>query len=137
MDIDKVFNLFSREKLIKDNIGGMDISKNSPTYKVLMFQKIMLYSKEMSEKIINILKTSPTLEKDENLDKYSNHIIYSRGYFWIGKLEEGEFEKVLLDKVNIPVLKQHLYNSIKYYEGREDFEKCIHLKKFLDFLKNI
>ena len=129
MDMDKIFSLFDSES------GQELLTHSSPKrledtalFHVGMFRKLILseniYHKELH-------KEFPFMKE---IDILSEAVVFHRAYFYIDKVKlEEELGREALKFFNGVELKICFKLSIHFFEEKEAYEKCAHLKKLLDF----
>ncbi len=133
MDADKIFGLFSDNWKMNDETSNLEDFKNSSTFKVKMFIKLIKNGKTFKNSIIDVFSKSNTEFNLGQLDEAGEHLMYVRAYCWIKEVdvEDGEYLKF----IDLKLFKKYLSLSIKHFEGVEEYEKCAHLNKFLKNLK--
>ena len=136
MDLDKIFSLFVEEK---ENIPDVDFSSlnNNPTYNIGMFEKLIKNLKYITSKnYIKLLLGVHDKESQDAILKVNNNFIYTKSWVYISKLDlDSEHHINALKLYNKDLLFPALINSIKHFEGIEEYEKCAFLKKVLDIIE--
>lgn len=129
MNMDKIFSLFDSES------GQELLTQSSPKrledtalFHVGMFRKL-IFSENSYHK--ELYKEFPFMK---GIDILSEVVIFYRAYFYIDKVKlEEELGKEALRFFNGIELKTCFKLSIHFFEEKEAYEKCAHLKKLLDF----
>jgi hypothetical protein len=138
MSLNKIFSLFGfpdNEENKKIELE-LEIYKETPHFKLGMFQKLILNGNAFSKQIIKFFsKADPKLDV-KGIDEAGEYMMYTRAYFWVKdcNVRKKEWKIALKNNVN-----EDFINSIKlcirYFESTEEYEKCAHLKKIQDFLQ--
>jgi hypothetical protein len=140
MDINKIFGAFDSSSL---NEGGSYstpskpsfIDKNSPAYKIGMFQKMISNYTNNADSLVNFFrKADPSINVKE-IKEVSSSILYERAYSYIEDIDLHNKDHIdaLFREAKID-LETALNKSIDHFESTEEYEKCATLKKYLDFL---
>ena len=132
MDINKIFNLFDSEsgQELLSSHNKTNLS-NTPLFKVGMFRKLILNEKSFQNQIGMFM---PTLQ---DLDLLSENVVFYRAQYYIEKVNlEEELCREALKFFNSEELICCFKLAIYFWEEREEYEKCAHLKKLQDFCKN-
>lgn len=120
---DSIFGLFDDEKQSESPNILLDDVKNTPTFKIGMFKKIM-------EKCFLLLKTNPNV-----IDKIQNWG-YINAWDYLQDLDINNPQHMdVLQINNDELLPIYLDKSLKFFENIEEYEKCAHIKKILDLIK--
>ena len=142
MDVNKIFNLFNNEEpeSLKEKAQQVDILldyKNHPLFWVGMFKKLLHNHKVFNKKVISFFS-----KMDEELDLYDveqagEFVVYNRAWFWISKIDTqvSSHQDALLHYNNDEYLLTYVKFAISYFEEFEEYEKCAHLVKIQNFLK--
>ena len=140
MDVNKIFGLFNNEEpdslLEKAKMTEVLIDfKEHPMFWVGMFRKLIHNHKEFNTQVLEFYS-----KMDEELDIYDvevagEFVVYNRAWFWISKLD---IQTRICQEALLHYADKHLVTylkfSISYWEEYEEYEKCAHLKKLLDFI---
>lgn len=121
-----------RKKLEKD----LEMFKETPQFKLGMFQKLILNGTLFKEQVIRFfLQSDPELDA-EGIDQAGEYMMYTRAYFWIKdcKVKSKFWNEPLRMCANDDFLCA-VKLSISYFEDIEEYEKCAHLKKIQDFIE--
>jgi hypothetical protein len=134
MDLNRVFNLFSGN-LEKTKELELENFKQSPTFKVKMFIKLIRNGEVFKKNLINLLNTSNIPLNTDDVEGAGEFLMYVRAYFWIEQVGLEDIEE-FLSFIDVDEFKLYLLMSIKYFEVKEEYEKCAHLNSFLGKLKD-
>ena len=141
MSLTNIFALFGfpednesrdQDKLEKDLLAY----KETPHFKLGMFQKLILNGTLFKKQILNFFfKSDPELDV-EGIDGAGEYMMYTRAYYWIQdcKVKSKFWNSALKEYLNEEFLCA-VKLSIHYFESIEDYEKCAHLKKIQDFVE--
>ena len=142
MDINKIFGSFNSSS--KDDDGFeqptflhtyKDDEENHPKYYVRMFTKLILNYTNYNKQLIDFFgKSDPGLDVRE-ITQTGEFMLYNRAYYYLTQLDiHDEYHiKILFEEANNK-LKKALNKSLKFFEKEEEYEKCVVLKQYLDFL---
>tara|TARA_R110002020_G_scaffold174307_1_gene365439 strand:- start:22101 stop:22559 length:459 start_codon:yes stop_codon:yes gene_type:complete len=143
MDMNKIFNLFSggddlqpyTSKELED-IKKFEEFKETPMFKLGMFKKIIFNHISYKKKIVELFKSvKPQLDIEE-LEETGELVAFERGWDFISQCEiDKEDWEMGLILCNDEEFRVALKLTIQFYQNLEEYEKCAHLKKTLDFLQ--
>ena len=143
MDINKIFDLFGSadfdtplEKKAKA-ADDLILIQETPMFWIGMFKKIILNNKAFYQHLYNSL--DPEVVKEmAGMDNMADLVTYSRAWFYISKLDLKR--RVDIDALSTFTDDNLLYASemaLRFFEEREEYEKCAHIKKIQDTIKKI
>jgi hypothetical protein len=140
MSLTSIFALFGfpeenneeRKNLEKD----LELFKETPQFKLGMFQKLILNGTLFKKQILKFFsKSDPELDID-GIDDAGEYMMYTRAYFWIQDCKiRSKFWKEALKMYSNEEFLYAVKLSINYFEGVEEYEKCAHLKKIQNFVE--
>tara|TARA_R100000697_G_C5367536_1_gene176364 strand:+ start:213 stop:632 length:420 start_codon:yes stop_codon:yes gene_type:complete len=110
-------------------------NENHPRYYVKMFVKLVQNYTTYNKQLVRFFGSSdPELRMGE-IEATGEMMLYSRAYEYLTKIDPQDkyHIKILFEETDIE-LEQALNKSLKYFEIEEEYEKCIIIKKYLDFL---
>jgi hypothetical protein len=143
MDIDKIFDLFGSadfdtplEKKAKA-ADDLILIQETPMFWIGMFKKIILNNKAFYQQLYNNLPLE-VIKEMAGLDDMAEIVTYSRAWFYASKLD-------LKRRIDIDAIIAFadedivcaLVMAIKYFEQKEEYEKCAHLKQIQDVIENL
>ncbi len=140
IDANRLFGLFDdgetpEETQVKHNEISKEV-KESPSWKVNMFRKIIANHINFQRKITTFFKDKNKDWDDELGKDHANFVVYNRGWFYIKDVDLNDkyyiYELLVQDPYE---LSYCLQLTLKYFEGKEEYEKCAHLLKILKFLE--
>ena len=137
MDPRLVFGLFQdpedrSEEKVKEIV---DFSEH-PYVLMGMFTRIIFRGDIINDQILKFFSEIDKEIDTENLQILNKNMIFSRAYSYLSKLDlNNSFHvETLLDKANDPFL-QACDLSIEHFTELEEYEKCLFIKKFKDFIE--
>ena len=142
MDPNKIFGLFEGEEpgTLPEQTQAAEALldyKDTPIFWVGMFKKMILNNKILYHQIQKHIPEA-VLDEIPGMDDMAQFVTYSRAWFYISKLDLKEkyhkdSVKVFTDENLLLCLK----DAIKYFEDREEYEKCAHMKKIQDKVEKL
>ena len=139
MDIDKIFNLFDGSSLENKAEEASDtiIIQETPMFWIGMFKKIILNNKAFYQHLYNNL--DPEVVKEMvGMDDMAEIVTYSRAWFYASKLDLKR--RVDIDAIITFADEDTIYAlvmAIKFFEKKEEYEKCAHLKQIQDVIERL
>ena len=142
MDTDRIFGLFNdddsgleNKKVQYDDILLEDY-KNNPLFWVGMFKKLIYNHNIFKEQLLKFFEKSDEKLDKSDIDKAGEYIMFGKAWDFIKNVDPNNkaHQEALYHFADLD-LKIAIESSIKYFQGQEEYEKCAHLKKNLDFLK--
>ena len=137
VNIDNIFDLFGSD----DNLDGTDNSttlidfKNTPTYWVGMYKKLILNHNNFNITMVKFLKKSNKDFDMEDIKDVGEFVTYNRAWSYIKKIDISKKEHLKSVKIYADeYLDVTLKLSINFFIETEEYEKCAHLQKILNYL---
>jgi hypothetical protein len=140
MSLNSIFALFGfpsgDDKERKELEGELTLYKETPHFKLGMFQKLILNGNLFKEHVLKFFaKSDPELDT-EGIDSAGEYMMYTRAYFWIQDCKvRSKFWNEALKMYSSEEFASALKLCIQYFECVEEYEKCAHLKKIYDFVE--
>jgi hypothetical protein len=141
MDIDKIFDLFDNKEpnLQKEKNQEIDVIidyKNHPLFWVGMFKKLIQNHQVFNDQLLKFFDKLDEGLNIKDVDKAGEFLVFNRSYEYIQKVDPDNLaaQEALFRFADIH-LKIALELSINYFQEYEEYEKCVHLKKILEFVK--
>jgi hypothetical protein len=142
MDINKIFGLFDGEEFgsMKEKSQSTDILlkdyKNHPLFWVGMFKKLIYNHHLFNAQIIKFFDKIDDSLDPVDIDKAGEFVVFTRAWDYIIKVnpEDRQHQEALYHFLDVD-LKVALELSLNYFQEQEEYEKCAHLKKNLEFVK--
>jgi hypothetical protein len=110
--------------------------KETPHFKLGMFQKLIINGGLFSKRIIKFFSQADPSFDEGGIDEAGEYMMYTRAWFWIEqcKIRKKDCKEALKQYSNEEFLVA-VKLSIKYFEDIEEYEKCAFLKKIQDFVE--
>jgi transcriptional regulator with PAS, ATPase and Fis domain len=141
MNIDKIFSLFEGDepKSLREKDQQVDITldyKNHPLFWVGMFKKLIQNHQTFNDQLLKFFDKLDEELSIVDIDKAGEFLVFNRSYEYIQKVDPDNLvaQEALFRFADIH-LKVALELSINYFQEQEEYEKCAHLKKILQFIK--
>lgn len=142
MDIKKIFGLFEEPKENNKEISQeeytqlVDSYKKHPLYWVGMFKKLIYNHNLFNNQLLKFFEKLDEGLDQVDINRAGEFVIFTRAWDYIKKVdpEDVKHQEALYHFADIH-LKIALELSINYFQEHEEYEKCAHLKKNLDFVK--
>jgi hypothetical protein len=142
MDLDNFFKFFTPphgEDTNKDNdlIASYSDFYDNPIYKLGMFKKLIINHQNFNSKALLSLLGAKGGDNEEaaKIQRFSDMILYNRAYGFLNAIDleipenvsfvKESFSKELIISFNL---------ALKFFEGREEYERCALIKKFEDLV---
>ena len=137
INLDNIFHLFGPD----DNFDGVDNGttymdfKNTPTYWVGMYKKLILNHINFNKKIIKFFQKSDKALDLGDVKEAGEFVTYNRAWSYIKKIDISNKEHIKGIKVYADeYLDTALKLGISFFIETEQYERCAHLQKILDSL---
>jgi hypothetical protein len=137
INLDNIFHLFGPEDDFEGNDNGttyMDF-KNTSTYWVGMYKKLILNHISFNKKIMKFFQKS---DKDLDLNdvkEAGEFVTYNKAWSYIRKIDLSNKEHMKSIKIYADeYLDTSLKLGISFFIETEQYERCAHLQKILDSL---
>jgi hypothetical protein len=141
MDINKIFNLFNSTEFdtpLEQKAKAANeliLIQETPIFWIGMLKKIVLNNKTFYHQLKHHLPEQ-LVKEIAGLDDIADLVTYSRVWFYASKLN-------LKCKVDVDAIKTFadddlvfaLVIAIKFFEQKEEYEKCAHLKQIQDIVE--
>ena len=134
LDIQKLFEIFDKHPLdeVEENLNSF---KNSISFKIGMFTKIVIYGDKWKKSVVSIFHKSDVDLDLLEIDEAGDFMLYTRAWFWISQFDEKDEDWIdAINELDDSTFLASIVKSIKYFEKREEFEKCsflVNIKKLL------
>ena len=137
INLDNIFHLFGSN----DDFDGVDDGKiymdfkNTPTYWVGMYKKLILNHINFNKKIVKFFQKS---DKDLDLNdvkEAGEFVTYNRAWSYIKKIDTSNKDHIKgIKTYSDEYLDTSLKLGISFFIETEQYERCAHLQKILDSL---
>ena len=137
---DKIFNLFSTTPEVKKEEKRISVEEfiESPYAKIGMFTKLILNHYVFQEKLKKFLKTEEPAYSIENTKEAANYTVFNKAWEYIREIDiENKDHINALIGFNPIVFNKALTSAIVYFQDGEEYEKCAHIFKIQEIVKEI
>jgi len=140
MDLDNFFRFFippNEEEENKEDtlIASYSDFYNNPIYKLGMFKKLITNHTNFNSKALSSLLSAHSGDNKETakIQRLSNVILYNRAYGFLEDIDLNTPENISFVKESFSTeLITSFDLAIKFFEEKEEYEKCALIKKFKD-----
>jgi hypothetical protein len=131
---DNIFSLFQNEDTIEVYENFMD----NPYIKIGMFNKIIKNNTLFNIKFKKFLDSTDLNYDKDYIDSSSRFITFNRAFFYIKDIDIENLQHIdALKCYDFEDLMLNVNTSISFFEEKEEYEKCSHLLKIKNSLKNL
>jgi len=138
---DRIFNLFSTTPEVKEKEEkriSIEEYIESPYAKIGMFTKLILNHFIFQEKLKKFLKTEEPAYSIENTKEAANYTVFNKAWEYIREIDiENKDHINALIGFNPIVFNKALTSAIDYFQEGEEYEKCAHIFKIQEIVKEI
>ena len=138
---DRIFNLFSTTPEVKEKEEkriSIEEFIESPYAKIGMFTKLILNHYVFQEKLKKFLKTEEPAYSIENTKEAANYTVFNKAWEYIREIDiENKDHINALIGFNPIVFNKALTSAIVYFQDGEEYEKCAHIFKIQEIIKEI
>ena len=138
IDKNKIFKLFIDGKEVIDNKTEDEIKDfmNGPYAKIGMFVKLIQNHEIFHKKLSKFLKQEQPNYNVESTKEASEYTVYYRAWSYIKdvNIDKDEDIKAIIS-LDSKILFKVLDGALSFFEGYEEYEKCAHLYKIKEILK--
>lgn len=142
MDVNKIFDLFEQPKGNEKFIAQGEYDKlienykKHPLYWVGMFKKLIYNHNIFNAQILKFFEKLDEGLDQVDIDRAGEFVIFTKSWEYIKNInpEDKKHQEALYHFAD-DYLKTALELSINYFQEYEEYEKCAHLKKNLEFVK--
>ena len=138
---DRIFNLFSTTPEVKEKEEkriSIEEFIESPYAKIGMFTKLILNHFVFQEKLKKFLKTEEPAYSIENTKEAANYTVFNKAWEYIREIDiENKDHINALIGFNPIVFNKALTSDIVYFQDGEEYEKCAHIFKIQEIVKEI
>tara|TARA_Y100000389_G_scaffold4125_1_gene3924 strand:- start:970 stop:1395 length:426 start_codon:yes stop_codon:yes gene_type:complete len=137
---DKIFQLFVDGKEIDDDKTKSEIRDfmNGPFAKIGMFVKLIQNHEVFHRKLEKFLKKEQPNYNVESTKEASEFTVYNRAWTYIKDISLDNHEDInAIINFDNKIFSKVLGNAIQFFEQYEEYEKCAHLYKIKEIVKEI
>jgi hypothetical protein len=135
IDPEKLFSAFELPKSDEPLIADL---QKTQAFKLGMFKKIIWNQKNMEERMDKFLKLMPeiaeTLDRNDDAGEFVTH---TRAWTYIKEFDPNSEQGIDAARLfSDDYTKTACKLALSFWEEREHYEKCAHIKNVHDLLKN-
>jgi len=142
LDINKIFGAFDSSSRDDDDFPQVSFlynakisDENHPRYFIKMFTKIILNNIGFSKQLANFFGSADPQINLIDVQEAGEMMLYNRALKYLEQIDvQDKYHVRILFEEATPKLESALNKSLSYFEREEEYEKCIIIKKYLDFL---
>ena len=137
---DKIFELFGDNQKIEDEKTKSEIKEfmNGPFAKIGMFVKLIQNHHVFHQKLEKFLKKEQPNYNVESTKEASEFTVYNRAWTYIKDISLDNHEDInAIINFDNKIFSKVLGNAIQFFEQYEEYEKCAHLYKIKEIVKEI
>lgn len=135
IDPEKLFSAFELPKSDEPLIADL---QKTQAFKLGMFKKIIWNQKNMEERMDKFLKLMPEIEEsiDRN-DDAGEFVTHTRAWTYLKDFDPNSEQGIDAARLfSDDYTKTACKLALSFWEEREHYEKCAHIKNVHDLLKN-
>jgi|TARA_R110002073_G_C9386394_1_gene573417 hypothetical protein len=140
VDKDKIFQLFldGKENIDDETKKEIHDFMNGPYAKIGMFVKLIQNHKIFHQKLEKFLKQEQPDYNVESTKEASEFTVYNRAWTYIKQIdiEKSDDIKAIIN-FDPKIFCNTLNNAINFFENYEEYEKCAHIYKIKEIVKEI
>lgn len=135
-NINKIFNLFGEEEPQEKKPTVLVDFKNHPIYFILMFKKMISNHLMNRSSILSIIKQADPTSNIDEIQAVGDNICFNKSLEYLNNLnfDDINVSRYIKEQSDKDLLFT-IDKAIEFFLGREEYEKCIILKKFQDQVK--
>jgi|TARA_R110000803_G_C11944705_1_gene317001 hypothetical protein len=140
IDKDKIFKLFVDGKEISGDKTKDEIKDfmNGPYAKIGMFVKLIQNHEIFHKKLEKFLKQEQPDYNVESTKEASEYTVYHRAWSYIKQIDIDNSDHInAIINFDPKVFYNILDKSVNFFEMYEEYEKCAHLHKIKELVKEI
>ena len=140
VDKDKIFQLFVDGKEIDGDKTKEEIKDfmNGPYAKIGMFVKLIQNHEVFHKKLEKFLKQEQPDYNVESTKEASEFTVYNRAWNYIKQIDIDNSDHLnAIINFDPKVFYKTLEGAVNFFESYEEYEKCAHLHKIKELVKEI
>jgi|TARA_B110000305_G_scaffold14625_1_gene13700 hypothetical protein len=140
IDKDKIFKLFVDGKEIDGDKTKEEIKDfmNGPYAKIGMFVKLIQNHEVFHKKLEKFLKQEQPDYNVESTKEASEFTVYNRAWSYIKQIDIDNSDHLnAIINFDPKVFYKTLEGAVNFFESYEEYEKCAHLHKIKELVKEI
>lgn len=138
MDLNNIFDIFNQSNNQKtDDVNLLVDFSEHPLYWIGGFHKIISNHLFFKKYLVKIFKNTPDNSNLENLELAGEYLMFDKAWNYIKNFDiNNQFHIECLKTKSDTTLLDSLEITLRFFEGTEEFEKCILLKEIQDKVKD-
>ena len=140
VDKDKIFQLFldGKENIDDETKKEIHDFMNGPYAKIGMFVKLIQNHKIFHQKLEKFLKQEQPDYNVESTKEASEFTVYNRAWNYIKQIDIDNSDHLnAIINFDPKVFYKTLEGAVNFFESYEEYEKCAHLHKIKELVKEI
>ena len=140
IDKDKIFKLFVDGKEIDGDKTKEEIKDfmNGPYAKIGMFVKLIQNHEVFHKKLEKFLKQEQPDYNVESTKEASEFTVYNRAWSYIKQIDIDNSDHLnAIINFDPKIFYKTLEGAVNFFESYEEYEKCAHLHKIKELVKEI
>ena len=135
MNLNNIFNAFEDNAPLQEKAALLSL-QDTQAFKLGMFKKIIWNQKNMEARMDKFLEMMPEIAENINFDDdASEFVTHTRAWSYLKDFDPTSNQgKDALRIFSDDYTKTACKLAIHFWEEREHYEKCAHIKKVLDLL---
>jgi len=135
MNLNNIFNAFEDDAPLQEKAALLSL-QDTQAFKLGMFKKIIWNQKNMEARMDKFLEMMPEIAKNIDFDDdASEFVTHTRAWSYLKDFDPTSNQgKDALRIFSDDYTKTACKLAIHFWEEREHYEKCAHIKKVLDLL---
>ena len=141
MDPNNIFSLFDNDNPQEEEVKvrkSLDDFIKSPYAKIGMFTKLILNHEVFHQKLQKVLKEEEPDYNTSSTKEAGDYAVFNRSWHYIKEIDVDNIEHIkgILD-FDPKMFYKSLQDAILYFETCEQYERCAHLLKIQQLIKNL
>jgi hypothetical protein len=135
MNLNNIFNAFEDDAPLQEKAALLSL-QDTQAFKLGMFKKIIWNQKNMEARMDKFLEMMPEIAENVDFDgDASEFVTHTRAWSYLKDFDPTSNQgKDALRIFSDDYTKTACKLAIHFWEEREHYEKCAHIKKVLDLL---
>jgi len=137
MNLNNIFNAFEDDAPLQEKAVLLDLQKTQ-AFKLGMFKKIIWNQKDMEERMDKFLKMMPEIAETIDMeDSAGEFVTHTRAWTYLKDFDPTSTQgKDAARLFSDDYTKTACELALSFWEEREHYEKCAHIKSVYNLLKN-
>jgi hypothetical protein len=133
---DKIFGLFDNDLTVSNSQHDLSTFNASPYHKLGMFTKLIVNHFVFHHKLEKFLQKEQPSYNSESTREASSFVIFNRAWGYLKQINiDDKNHKFAILEFDPKILNKTLKSALLYFQDREEYEKCAHIFKIQQLLK--